>query len=228
VLGTGAFTFVSHVKGQSWEGKRFDGYFRPGYPHLDGFKAFFIKGSALATGIAGGQFDIEFRGVTPSERDSMVAQMKDNAVVLEGPWVTSLIVTLTLSVLALLYRVPGIADNPISRTRFLIDFGFVVLAAVTLDAAWARRSQRAAADSSGSGARTERTGRWVSGLALAAIALLAGPDVDDLLRAAHAATAPASAIAATTRVRLSIRSISSIPKTKGLHPDSGATRLLRG
>ena len=65
VLGTGAFTFVSHVKGQSWEGKRFDGYFRPGYPHLDGFKAFFIKGSALATGLAGGQFDIEFRGVTP-------------------------------------------------------------------------------------------------------------------------------------------------------------------
>ena len=94
VLGTGAFTFVSHVKGQSWEGKRFDGYFRPGQPHLDGFKAFFIKGSALATGLAGGQFDIEFRGVTPSERDAMVAQMKDNAVVLEGPWVTSLIVTL--------------------------------------------------------------------------------------------------------------------------------------
>ena len=94
VLGTGAFTFAGHVKGQSWEGKRFDGYFRPGYPHLDGFKAFFIKGSALATGLAGGQFDIEFRGVTPSERDGMLAQMKDNAVVLEGPWVTSLIVTL--------------------------------------------------------------------------------------------------------------------------------------
>ena len=94
VLGTGAFTFVGHVKGQSWEGKRFDGYFRPGHPHLDGFKAFFIKGSALATGLAGGQFDIEFRGVTPVERDRMLEQMKDNAVVLEGPWVTSLIVTL--------------------------------------------------------------------------------------------------------------------------------------
>jgi peptide/nickel transport system substrate-binding protein len=94
VLGTGAFTFAGHVKGQSWEGKRFDSYFRPGHPYLDGFKAFFIKGSALATGLAGGQFDIEFRGVTPGERDRILEQMKDNAVVLEGPWVTSLIVTL--------------------------------------------------------------------------------------------------------------------------------------
>lgn len=94
VMGTGAFSFVANVKGQSWEGKRFDGYFKPGLPHLDGYKAFFIKGSALATGIAGGQFDIEFRGVTPAERDRMVEQMKDNAVVNEGPWATALIVTL--------------------------------------------------------------------------------------------------------------------------------------
>ncbi len=94
VMGTGAFTFVAHVKGQSWEGKRFDGYFQPGRPYLDGYKAFFIKSAALATGIAGGQFDIEFRGVTPSERDRMVEQMKDNAVVLEAPWTSALIVTL--------------------------------------------------------------------------------------------------------------------------------------
>ena len=94
VMGTGAFTFVQHVKGQSWEGKRFEGYFRPGRPYLDGYKAFFIKSAALATGIAGGQFDIEFRGVTPSERDRMVEQMKDNAVVLEAPWTSTLIVTL--------------------------------------------------------------------------------------------------------------------------------------
>lgn len=94
VMGTGAFTFVQHIKGQSWEGKRFDRYFLKDRPYLDGFKAFFIKSAALATGIAGGQFDIEFRGVTPSERDRMVEQMKDNAVVLEGPWTSTLIVTL--------------------------------------------------------------------------------------------------------------------------------------
>jgi peptide/nickel transport system substrate-binding protein len=94
VLGTGAFTFVQHVKGQSWEGKRFDGYFLKDRPYLDGFKAYFIKGSALAAGLGGGQFDIEFRGVTPAERDRIVEQMKDNAVVLEAPWVVTLIVTL--------------------------------------------------------------------------------------------------------------------------------------
>ncbi len=94
VMGTGAYTFVGHIKGQSWEGRRFPDYFMPGQPYLDGYKAFFIKGAALATGIAGGQFDIEFRGVTPSERDRMVEQMKDNAVVNEAPWTSTLIVTL--------------------------------------------------------------------------------------------------------------------------------------
>ena len=94
IMGTGAFTFVNYVKGQSLEGKRFDQYFLPERPHLDGFKAFFIKGSALATGLAGGQFDIEFRGVTPAERDRVVEQMKDNAVVREAPWIVTLIVTI--------------------------------------------------------------------------------------------------------------------------------------
>ena len=27
IMGTGAFSFVEHVKGPRWEGKRFDGYF---------------------------------------------------------------------------------------------------------------------------------------------------------------------------------------------------------
>ena len=30
ILGSGGFTFVEHVKGSTWEGKRFDGYFRTG------------------------------------------------------------------------------------------------------------------------------------------------------------------------------------------------------
>ena len=37
MLGTGAFTFVEHVKGQYWRGKRFDRYFQPGKPYLDGY-----------------------------------------------------------------------------------------------------------------------------------------------------------------------------------------------
>jgi peptide/nickel transport system substrate-binding protein len=93
VMGTGAFTFVEHVKGQSWEGRRFDGYFKPGQPYLDGYKAFFVKSSGLATGIIGGQFDIELRGLTPADRDQIVDKLKDNAVVLEGPWSGSLMLT---------------------------------------------------------------------------------------------------------------------------------------
>lgn len=93
IMGTGAFTFVEHVKGASWEGKRFDGYFRSGQPYLDGFKAFFIKSSGLATGLIGGQFDIEMRGITPGERDQVMEKLQDKAVLLEGPWSASLMLT---------------------------------------------------------------------------------------------------------------------------------------
>ena len=93
ILGTGAFSFVEHVKGQSWEGKRFEGYFQPGLPYIDGYKAFFVKSTALATGIIGGQFDIEFRGLTPADRDQIVDKLKGNAIVVEGPWSASLMLT---------------------------------------------------------------------------------------------------------------------------------------
>ena len=95
IMGTGPFAFVEHVKGSSWEGKRFDGYFRQGKPYLDGFKMFFVKSSALATGLIGGQFDIELRGLTPGERDQIMGgAKKDDFVVLEGPWSASLMLTL--------------------------------------------------------------------------------------------------------------------------------------
>ena len=93
IMGTGAFSFVEHVKGQSWEGKRFDGYFKPGQPYLEGYKAYFVKSSGLATGIIGGQFDIEFRGLTPTDRDQIADKLRDKAVVLEGPWSASLMLT---------------------------------------------------------------------------------------------------------------------------------------
>ena len=90
VLGTGAFEFVEYKKGESWKARRFDGYFLKDRPYLDGYQAFFVKGSAVASGIIGGQFDAEFRGRTPKERDQIVDAMKHNAVVVAGPWVTNL------------------------------------------------------------------------------------------------------------------------------------------
>lgn len=97
ILGTGAFKFVEYVKGSHWTAERFDGYFRENRPYLDGYKAFFVKSNAVVTGMLGGQFDAEFRGRTPKERDQLVASMKDNAVVTEGPWVSNLLFTFNVT-----------------------------------------------------------------------------------------------------------------------------------
>jgi peptide/nickel transport system substrate-binding protein len=93
ILGSGAFEFVEYVKGSHWTAKRFDGYFLKDRPYLDGYKAFFVKSNAVVPGMIGGQFDAEFRGRAPQERDQIVAAMKDKASVVEGPWVTSLMFT---------------------------------------------------------------------------------------------------------------------------------------
>jgi len=91
VLGSGGFEFVEYVKGSHWTAKRFDGYFLNGQPYVDGFKAYFVKSNAVVPGMLGGQFDGEFRGRTPNERDQLVNGLKDNATVMEGPWITSLL-----------------------------------------------------------------------------------------------------------------------------------------
>jgi peptide/nickel transport system substrate-binding protein len=92
IMGSGPFTYVQHVKGSSWEGKRFDGYFQPGKPYLDGYKIFFVKSNGVVPGILGGQFDAEFRGRNPSEKAQLLDKMKDNLAVFEGTWVNNLMV----------------------------------------------------------------------------------------------------------------------------------------
>ncbi|MGD9804009.1 MAG: ABC transporter substrate-binding protein [Hyphomicrobiaceae bacterium] len=87
ILGTGAYQPVEHVRGSHFTAKRFDGYFRKGVPLLDGYKALFVKASAVVSGLRGGQFDAEFRGRTPSERDQLMNSAdKDKWVLHEGPW----------------------------------------------------------------------------------------------------------------------------------------------
>jgi peptide/nickel transport system substrate-binding protein len=93
VMGTGAFQFVEYVKGAHWVGKRFDQYFQKDRPYLDGFKAYFVKSGAVVPGLRGGQFDAEFRGRTPAERDQLVEAMKDQVTVQEGPWTTNILLT---------------------------------------------------------------------------------------------------------------------------------------
>jgi len=89
ILGSGAFQFGEYVRGSYVTAKRFDGYFRKGLPHLDGYKALFVKSSNVVSGMLGGQFDAEFRGRTPSERDQLLKSPdKDKWILREGPWAT--------------------------------------------------------------------------------------------------------------------------------------------
>jgi peptide/nickel transport system substrate-binding protein len=97
ILGSGAFTFVKHEKGATWEGKRFDGYFQKDRPYLDGYKAFFVKSNAVVPGLMGGQFDAEFRGRTPKERDQLVEGMKDKVTVTTAPWTVNILITFNSS-----------------------------------------------------------------------------------------------------------------------------------
>ncbi len=90
VMGTGAFQFVEYVKGAHWVAKRFDGYFLKDRPYLDGYKAYIVKGTTVVSGLQGGQFDAEFRGRSPAERDQLVGAMGDKIKVTEGPWITNI------------------------------------------------------------------------------------------------------------------------------------------
>ncbi len=92
IMGSGAFTFVQHIKGSSWEGKRFDGYFKSGRPYLDGYKAFFVKSNGVVPGMLGGQFDTEFRGRNPAEREQLMQQGGNKFTQYEGTWVGALMV----------------------------------------------------------------------------------------------------------------------------------------
>jgi peptide/nickel transport system substrate-binding protein len=93
VMGTGAFKFLEYVKGSHWRAERFKDYFLKDRPYMDGYKAIFVRGNVVVNGLRGGQYDAEFRGRTPQERDQLVAAMGSNVTVQEGPWVTNILLT---------------------------------------------------------------------------------------------------------------------------------------
>jgi len=93
INGTGPFVFVEHVKGGHVAGKRNDNYFKPGLPYLDGYRGVFtLQAAAMLNAIQGGQLLAEYRGISPAERDRLVAAMGDKIRIEESSWTLNLIV----------------------------------------------------------------------------------------------------------------------------------------
>ena len=96
VLGTGPFVFAEHVKGQYWRGVRWEKYFQPGKPYLDGYRADFMTGPAVMAAYKSGHIAAEFRGMTPVQRDDLQEVMGDHIEVSESPWLSNLLVAFNI------------------------------------------------------------------------------------------------------------------------------------
>ena len=90
ILGTGPFVFVEHEKGKHWIGRRWDHYFQPGKPYLDGYEADFVAGPGVVKGMEAGQVMASFRSFTPAERDGLEYALGDRVNVYESPWLINL------------------------------------------------------------------------------------------------------------------------------------------
>ncbi len=90
IMGSGPFTFVEHVKGDHWAGKRWDKYFIPGKPYLDGYRADFMPNPKAVKEMEAGRIQAQFRSFTPAERDELVKVLGEQVEVHEGPWLSSL------------------------------------------------------------------------------------------------------------------------------------------
>jgi peptide/nickel transport system substrate-binding protein len=87
IMGTGPFTFVEHVKGSHWVGKKNPNYWDKGKPYLDGYRALFIRSSsAQVAAIRGERAHIQFRGFTAADRDNLKQALGDKIHVQESAW----------------------------------------------------------------------------------------------------------------------------------------------
>lgn len=94
VMGTGPFKFVEHAAGSHWVGEKFKDYHVKGKPHLDGYRAIFIRNTAArVNALQAGEVLSEFRGHSPADRDKLKNALGDKIEIHESPWICSLVVT---------------------------------------------------------------------------------------------------------------------------------------
>jgi peptide/nickel transport system substrate-binding protein len=98
VMGSGAFRFVEHVRGSHLVGQRFEGYFREGRPHLDGFRISYIsQAAAMLNALQGGQIQAEFRTIGPADRTRLEQAMGNRVQFHEATWSTGLIIAFNVT-----------------------------------------------------------------------------------------------------------------------------------
>ena len=99
INGTGPFMFVQQQPGAFTEAKRYPRYHHVGedgkpLPYLDGYKAIQAPKEAVRVqAIRGNRAAIEFRGLSPNSRDTLVAALGDKITVQESDWNCVLLVT---------------------------------------------------------------------------------------------------------------------------------------
>ena len=97
ILGTGPFVFVEHKKGESWTGRRWEKYFQPGRPYLDGYDALFMPAAGVIKAYETGRIMAEFRGVTPTQRDELTEKLGERITTTESPWLSNLLVVFNMN-----------------------------------------------------------------------------------------------------------------------------------
>jgi len=86
VMGTGPFIFVERIQDSHILGRKNPDYWDPGKPYLDGFRAIFIHSpAAQVAALRGQRAHIQFRGITPADRDNLKAVLGDRIKMQESP-----------------------------------------------------------------------------------------------------------------------------------------------
>jgi peptide/nickel transport system substrate-binding protein len=95
VMGSGPFTFVEYVRGSHWIGRKNPRYWDKGKPYLDSYRALFVADAgARVAAIRSERAMVDFRGLTPMERDTLVQVLGSKITVQESPWACAPVVSM--------------------------------------------------------------------------------------------------------------------------------------